>query len=263
MITSLTNKRIKDVKALCAKPALRRQRRCFVAEGLRLFGEIPEGSIEELYMTGSFLEACPARLLEKARACGFEEVSEEVLRKMSDTASPQGVLAVVRMPEHTLEELAGREDAALMVLEQIRDPGNLGTILRSCEGAGITGVIMDRGTVDVFNPKTVRATMGSLLRVPFVYADDLVQVLDLLRSRGIASYAAHLDGKTDYDREDYRGGSAFLIGNEANGLSSRLTEAADRLVRIPMQGRLESLNASVAASVLAFELARQRRAANA
>lgn len=132
-------------------------------------------------------------------------------------------------------------------------------ILRAGEGAGVTGVVMDANTADIYNPKVIRSTMGSVLRMPFVYAEDLHETLETLKQKKVRLFAAHLKGKNAYDLEDYTGDTAFLIGNEANGLTDETAAMADTYVRIPMEGRVESLNAAVAASVLMFEAARQRR----
>ena len=118
---------------------------------------------------------------------------------------------------------------------------------------------MSKDTVDIYNPKVIRSTMGSIYRVPFVYVDNLPETLDVMKKHGITSYAAHLAGKNAYDQEDYQGGTAFLIGNEGNGLRDEVSERADILIRIPMEGQVESLNAAVAATVLMFEAGRQRR----
>ena len=146
-----------------------------------------------------------------------------------------------------------------MILENLQDPGNLGTILRAGEGAGITGVIMSRDTVDIYNPKVVRSTMGSAFRVPFLYTDDLPGTVRELKAGGIRLFAAHLEGRNNYEEEDYTGNTGFLIGNEGNGLTEELSAPADAWVKIPMAGKVESLNAAVAASILMFETARQRR----
>lgn len=146
-----------------------------------------------------------------------------------------------------------------MILETVQDPGNLGTILRAGEGAGITGVLMDENTADIYNPKVIRSTMGSIYRVPFVTAAQLPQALSSLKKQGIRLFAAHLDGKQDYDQADYKGNTGFLIGNESRGLSEETAALADTLIKIPMEGNVESLNAAVAASVLMFESSRQRR----
>ena len=153
----------------------------------------------------------------------------------------------------------GKKNPLLLILEDIQDPGNLGTMVRTAEGAGVDGVIMTKATVDIYNPKTIRSTMGSIYRMPTIYIEDTVKLLELFKEKGIKSYAAHLDGKNSYDKEDYCTGTAILIGNEGNGLRDEVSNKADIWVRIPMEGQVESLNAAIAASILMFEVARQRR----
>ena len=185
-------------------------------------------------------------------------MSDTVFAHVSDTKTPQGILAVVRRMEYTAEDILG-ETPHVLVLENIQDPGNLGTILRAGEGAGVTGIVMDANTADIYNPKVIRSTMGSVLRMPFVYVENLHETLEELKKKKIRLFAAHLQGKHAYDQEDYTGPAAFLIGNEGNGLTEETAAMADTYIRIPMEGRVESLNAAVAASVLMFEAARQRR----
>ena len=160
--------------------------------------------------------------------------------------------------KYSLEDLLEQEKPLFLVLENLQDPGNLGTILRTGEGAGINGVIMSHDTVDIYNPKVTRSTMGSIFRVPFVYVDDLLEVAETMKQKNIITYAAHLNG-TDYTKEDYQKGPAFFIGNEGNGLTDATAGQADCLIRIPMKGQLESLNAGVAAAILMYEASRQRR----
>ena len=146
-----------------------------------------------------------------------------------------------------------------MVLDNLQDPGNLGTIVRTAEGAGVTGIIMSRDTVDIYNPKTIRSTMGSVYRMPFFYVEDILEFLEDLRGQGIRTYAAHLDGANNYDEESYKGACAFLIGNEGNGLRYEVAKKADIWIKIPMYGQVESLNAAIASSILMYEVSRQRR----
>lgn len=264
MISSTTNKQIKYVSALVKKAKTRREEDLFVAEGLRMCVEIPKDRIHTLYMSESFAKGKEANAL-KNGVRHVELVSDEVFRAMSDTQSPQGVLALVRQYHYELDDVTktraeSGKPALLMVLEHLQDPGNLGTILRAGEGAGITGLIMSRDTVDLYNPKVIRSTMGSVFRVPFYYTDDLEQTVLDLKARGIRVFAAHLAGKNNYEQEDYTGNTAFLIGNEGNGLTEKLSNMADTWVKIPMAGKVESLNAAIAASILMFETARQRRA---
>ena len=151
------------------------------------------------------------------------------------------------------------DNPLIMILENLQDPGNLGTIIRTAEGAGVDGIIMTSGTVDIYNPKVIRSTMGAMYRMKFAYTDDLAGTVKLLKSKGIITYAAHLKGAVDYVKCDYTKGTAFFIGNEGNGLTDEATDLADRKIIIPMKGKLESLNAAVSGALLMYEAARQRR----
>ena len=262
MITSSSNGKVKQVVQWQNKARERRQAGIFLTEGFKLFQEAPEESIREVYLSEGALPRLETdtALREKLQRTGYETVSEEIFRKMSDTGTPQGILCVVRRPEYTIDRLLNTQAPLLVVLENLQDPGNLGTILRTGEGAGITGVILGKETVDIYNPKAIRATMGSVFRVPFVYAANLAETVAVIRNHGIKTYAAHLSGKSCYDSFSFQGGTAFLIGNEGSGLSPEITALADGLLRIPMAGKVESLNAAVATALLIYEANRQRRA---
>jgi TrmH family RNA methyltransferase len=166
---------------------------------------------------------------------------------------------VSRIPVFSLDEILRKKPSALIFLEDIQDPGNLGTILRTAEGADISGVIMSKNTVDLFSPKAVRSTMGSIFRVPTYVSDDLHETIRFVQSEGVKVYAAYLGGKKTYDEIDYTNDVAYMIGNEGNGLKKETAELADELVLIPMGGSLESLNAAMASGILAYEINRQRR----
>ena len=256
MITSASNTRVKKVAALNQKAKERRQEGKYVVEGVKMFLEAQEEEIEEIYAVEGFQNAA---CMEKLAGRPFETVSEEVFRKMSDTAAPQGILCVMRQKKYALADLLAAKNPLLMILEDIQDPGNLGTILRTGEGAGIDGVIMSRDTADIYNPKTIRSTMGSIYRVPFLYVSSLSDMIAELKQKKITVYAAHLKGKQWYDQADYSGGSAFLIGNEGNGLKEETAALADSYIKIPMGGKVESLNAAMASGILMYEASRQRR----
>ena len=258
MITSTANEKIKHVTALQQKAKLRREESLFVIEGGRLFGEAPISVIQEVYVSERFLENADAKMKEKLMETGYETVSEQVFGKMSDTKAPQGILAVLAQQKYEKEALLGISPL-LLLLENIQDPGNLGTIMRTAEGAGVTGVVMSRDCADIYQPKARRSTMGSLFRVPFYHAEDFCHEIKFLQGRHIKVYAAYLEGSEIYDAMDYQGGSAFVIGNEGNGLRRETAAAADACIRIPMAGKLESLNAGVSAALLVYEAARQRR----
>ena len=259
MITSISNAQVKQVCAYVQKAKERRKDRIFVVEGPRMFEEAPADRIYKVYATQSFCDKHTTDGMgAKLKETGFEVVSDEVLAKMSDTKTPQGVLCLVKWPEYSLDDLLLRKNGVFVVLEDLQDPGNLGTIIRTGEGAGIAGVIMSGNTVDIFNPKTIRATMGSIYRVPFVYVQDMAEAIKRLKKADIAVYAAHLKGEQYYDAFDYTKGSAFLIGNEGNGLKEETALLADAYVKIPMAGQVESLNAAIATTLFMYEAARQR-----
>lgn len=259
MITSISNAQVKQVCAYVQKAKERRKDGIFVVEGAKMFEEAPADWISKVYVTQSFYDRhISDDIGKKLERTGYELVSDEVFLKMSDTKTPQGVLCLVKSPRYTVEDLMKFRQGIFVVLEDLQDPGNLGTIIRTGEGAGIAGVIMTKDTVDIFNPKTIRATMGSVYRVPFVYVQDIGEAIGKLQQAGIAVYAAHLKGEAYYDAFDYSKGSAFLIGNEGNGLKETTAQLADSYVKIPMAGQVESLNAAVAATLFMYEAARQR-----
>ena len=270
MITSTSNDRVKRVVNYVEKSKARREDKVFVIEGMKMLREAPVLQVQEVYVTEKFLDNAGEGDKEILWRYGAEPVSEEVMKKMSDTQTPQGVLAVMHQYEYTLEEVLegynqdaageGKEAAPLiLILENIQDPGNLGTMLRSGEGAGVTGVIMSRGSADIYNPKVIRSTMGSVFRVPFIYVDDLPGMVRELGEKGINTYAAHLKGQKNYDEFDYTKPTAFLIGNEGNGLTKETADAAGTYVLIPMKGEVESMNAATSSAILTFEASRQRR----
>ncbi len=267
MITSAANQKVKQVILWQTKARERRRDRVFLAEGFKMYEEAPAEWILQVYLSQSAEQKlrsgeAESPLCRKLAESGYEVAADEVFAKMSDTQTPQGILTVLRQPEHTLEEMLEDPAPLLVLLEDLQDPGNLGTILRTGEGAGITGVIINEKAVDIFHPKTIRATMGSIYRVPFVCVEDLPGTMDQLHRRGIRTYAAHLRGEKSYDAFSFRGGTAFLIGNEGNGLTEATAGRAENYLRIPMEGQVESLNAAMAAGILMYEAYRQRRRAD-
>lgn len=266
IITSTSNPRMKEIIQLRKKSRMRTKTGTFLVEGLRMVREIPEERLVQLYATEEFLKK---HRKEPIPGTEVMLVSPEVFAYISDTKTPQGVLAVVRQSLFTQEEILAKcpgksgtgtdRPAHLLVLDNIQDPGNLGTIFRTAEAAGVTGILLSRDCADIYNPKTIRSTMGAIFRMPFVYTDDLPGAVNSLKKHDIRVFAAHLEGERAYDEEDYRQGSAFLIGNEGSGLRPEVAACADVLVRVPMEGMAESLNAAVAAAVLMFEVSRQRK----
>lgn len=279
MITSTSSSQVKHIVNLQKKSKLRKEEKQFVVEGIKMVSEAPKDRLVKVYVSETF-KADNEEFLKKMNyeALGkdiLEVVSDNVFIRMSDTQTPQGIMAVVKMSEITIEDMFGRDmrinskndnsgnssnkmKPLLLILENLQDPGNLGTIIRMAEGAGVTGVVMSCNTVDIYNPKTIRSTMGSLYRVPVIYVDDICEAVEECKQKGIRVYAAHLKGTDNYNVKDYTQPTAFMIGNEGNGLTDKLTDKADELVRIPMQGKVESLNAAIACTILTYEAVRQR-----
>ena len=257
------------LQKLQTSPRERRERGLFVCEGMRLIRELSPEEIVSVYCSDSFAKEIfsgGGRAGETGGADAVRELtaraihmSDRVFAACCDTKTPQGILAVARSKKWAKEEVltprGGR--IRLLVLESIQNPGNLGTLLRTGEAAGLTGVIMSRDCVDIYNPKVIRGSMGSFHRVPFVYEEDLSLTLADLREAGITTFATHLHADADAFDVAYPEKMALLVGNEGNGLSEELAMAADTRIRIPMAGRTESLNAAMAASILLYEAYRQ------
>ncbi len=259
MITSASNQQMKNLSNLINKSKERRKQTLFVVEGPRMCFEAPKDWVKAIYMSESFFND-DRYSSEKAEVSHMTEVvSDSVFKSISDTQTPQGIMAIVKMPEYKLEDVLDGERTHLLLLESIQDPGNLGTMIRTGEGAGVSGIIMNKTTVDIFNPKTIRSTMGSIYRVPFVITEDLPEIIKSLQENNVKLYAAHLKGKLSYDEPDYTGACGFMIGNEGNGLSEEIADMADSYIIIPMEGKVESLNAAISATLLMYECNRQRR----
>lgn len=248
----------KRLRALLRDPSARRAEGRFVLEGPRLVGDaLARGAPLDAVYFGLNARRAFADLAGAVGRAGVEirDLKDGVLEKLMTTRTPQPVLAVVPIPAApSLDAIA----PGLVVLTAgVSDPGNLGTILRSAEGAGAVAVVAADG-VDPWNPKVVRASAGSVLGVPIVAVDEAGPVLGALRARGWRSVGAVGDADETYVRADLTGSVVLVVGSEAHGIPDEVVGALDAVVRIPMAGAVESLNAAVAASVLLFEAARQR-----
>ncbi|MDO4487871.1 MAG: RNA methyltransferase [Eubacteriales bacterium] len=252
----------KFIKELSEKSRIRKESGLFVVDGPKMCREIPGELLDEIFVTEEYLKSDYAKitmdLLSKNR---FEVISQQDMKQISDTMNPQGILCTVKQKQHIkLSELIKtKETPLLLMLETIQDPGNLGTILRAGEAAGVTGIIMNSTTADIYSPKVVRSTMGSVFRVPFCIVSDLKKAAVTLKEEGINVIATDLKDSHDYCSVKYTNPAAILIGNESKGLSAEMLEEANQSVIIPMMGQVESLNAAMAASVILFEASRQRR----
>ena len=231
----------------------------YLAEGANL---VPEAlaagaSIEAVYWSSG----APADLVERARASGADvfELAPGVLERVADAVTPQPVLAIVAMAPVDLPHI--REARSVLVCNEVRDPGNGGTLLRTARAAGIDAVVWCRASVDVYNPKTVRASSGALFRVPLVVDAEPAAVMGELARWGVHRLAAVPEGGRDYADMDLTRRFALMVGNESHGLGAGALELVDELVSVPMTAGTESLNVGMATAVICFEAARQRRRA--
>lgn len=218
-----------------------------------------QGKLKRIYATEEKWDLWQREMSAAVQSFDYELVSEAVFKQISETVTPQGILGLVSVPTYEVQDILEDDRHHYLLLDDIRDPGNLGTIIRTAEGAGMSGVILSRESVDLFNPKVVRSTMGAVFRVKYCYVDDLPNVARQIRELGYEVYGTAMEGSVIYDEPDYTKGAAVVIGNEANGISQAVFQEMSGRIRIPMSGRLESLNAAVSAAIIMYEMNRQNR----
>jgi TrmH family RNA methyltransferase len=259
-ITSLANPAVKDIKAL----ALKKNRDAggtFLAEGLKLaIDALDAGWDVKTLVIGKAAKDNPlaARTAARALAKGalVLEASEKVLASISRRDNPQGVIGVFSQRWHDLNEIRPQPDRVWVVLDRVRDPGNLGTIIRTADAAGASGVILVGETTDPFALETVRATMGSVFAVPLYRASEN-RFVEFRRKFGGMVVGTHLKGSVDYRTIDYAGKPLLLVmGNEQSGLTEQLANACSQLIRIPQEGKADSLNLAVATGIALYEARR-------
>lgn len=256
MITSLSNPKIQRVRALQRNPKDRRDAQAFVVEGVRLAEEALNANwpVELVFFT-EILDERGRAVVEALRGQGrdVESVTPQVMRSISDTKTPQGILLVLhRQPKNPPVKLD-----FVFISDGVRDPGNLGSMLRTAAAASVQAVFLPPGTVDAYSPKVVRAAMGAHFRLPIVEITWL-EIKTRLEEGGLRVYLAATKGDTRYDLADLRGPLALIISSEASGASPDAETLVDERLQIPMPGGAESLNAAAAAAIILFEVVRQR-----
>lgn len=256
MISSTKNKEAARIRKLNSSASARRSEGVFVAEGIRFVKDIAASKpdlIEKIYYTNELSEVAADEIFSGAEK---EETADFVMESMADTKTPQGILATVRIPQYEPDDIIG-ELSLILILDNIKDPGNMGTMFRSFEAAKGSGIVLLGECTDPFSPKCTRATMGSIVRMPHIFVKEAAG-LSLLKAHGITIFSADLSGD-EYDMLDFTAPCAFIIGNEARGISDEADRISDKRLHIPMGEGPESLNAAVTAAVLSFEAASQRR----
>lgn len=243
-ITSLKNPKVAAWKALKDRKG-RRESGCFLVEGRKMVEEALASAFDVETVLVQEGVSFPDGL-----TMPVYELPAHVLAAVCDTKTPQGIAAVVRMKE---QSALGKH---IVVLDGVQDPGNVGTIIRTADAAGLDGVLLSNQCADVFSPKVLRATMGSIFRMNLRTTDDLPGELTKLREKGYSILSSQLDGTPFYEREKVAEQFALVIGNEGNGVSEQVQQTATHRVRLPMRGGAESLNAAIAAAIMMYELMR-------
>jgi len=259
VISSSANRYVRLYRSLDKRKA-RKDQGLLPLEGSRLVTEAVGSGLglkvvllHEGYDPGNFA------VLEKLeQKVPVQRVAAGLFAQIAHTDSPQGILAVAQHPAHCLQDVFLQSPSLLLVADRLQDPGNLGTMVRSAAACGASGAVLLPGTVDISNPKALRATMGALFRLPVVEV-ALDELLAGIRRHGLRLMASCAGGDLTYDRVDWRVPTAVVIGNEGAGVSEDVLSVVDSTVSVPMAGGVESLNAAIAMSVIFFEAARQRR----
>ncbi|WP_102399947.1 TrmH family RNA methyltransferase [Haloimpatiens massiliensis] len=256
IIRSKDNNIIKEVKKLKDKKH-REEKESFLVEGFRFVEEAIKSSftVEQIFIVDKCInkwkKMCEDLNLKSKTAI---VISEQVLRSISNTDNPQGIIAVVKNEKVKINSKEG----IYLLADRIQDPGNMGTIIRTAHAVGALGVIVTKGTVDIYNDKTLRSTMGSIFNIPVIQDRDLTIVKELV-SEGFKLVASYLDNESeDFYKVDLPSKGIFIVGNEGNGISEEIVNMSHIKVKIPMPGGAESLNASVAASIMMYEFLRQK-----
>jgi RNA methyltransferase, TrmH family len=250
------NSLIKYVKKLKDKK-YRVKESAFIVEGFRFVDEALKSGFEVPYLFVSQSAADNGSYLNIANIINHDTksyiVTDAVIKEISDTENPQGIVAVVKTDSYSFESY---KDGFYVLVDKIQDPGNMGTIIRTSHAAGALGIIYTKGTVDVYNEKTLRSTMGSVFHIPIIEDNDL-SILKALKLKGFKLIVSSLDTSKNFFQADLKGNLIICIGNEGNGVSDEIYTLSDEKVKIPMPGKAESLNASVAAGIMIYEIVRQ------
>ena len=254
-IESKDNNLFKNTKKLKERKN-RNKNNKYIIEGFRLVQEAFKAHVDVDYLivTRDGCEKMKQYISEEIiKHVKIYEVSDNLFKELISTENPQGILAVINMNIKPMDS----DGNFYLLCDKLQDPGNLGTIIRTAHAAGVQGIILTKGTVDIYNEKTVRSTMGSIFYIPIHYDDGDLSLVKSLKSEGFKLVVTSLETDKDFFQEDLRGKVLLTVGNEGNGVSEEVYELADTKVKIPMPGNAESLNVAIATSVIMYEKVRQ------
>ncbi len=253
-ITSIKNDKIKELRKLYQKK-YRKSKSQFILEGLRLIrGAYKSGAdLEQIFLTRSYYQKHKTESFIINNENELVYVSRGLIEEVADTDNPQEIIAVVNEPKTSLDEVLDKQ--YILVMDRIQDPGNMGTIFRTAPAAGFQSIIITKGSVDVFNLKVLRSSVGAIYSLPFVKDIELNELTESLKEEDRSIYAADLNTDNYYNELTYESPLALIIGNEAGGIRPEILDLADQKIKIPLKANIESLNAGVAAGVIMFEIA--------
>ncbi len=255
-ITSASNPIIKELRSLADKKG-RQKEKALLLEGVRLVTDAADfGAAIRYFVLSDGLLDKSEPFLARFPHHKIIVLPDELFERVSETQTPQGLIAVVELPLHDEVGVLSKV-SRIIALEGLQDPGNVGTIIRTADACGFDAVLLSKDCVEPYNPKVVRSTMGSLFHLPVLVCEDIYSTLEELKKRNISILAAHPREAVPCWEADLSKRIALVIGNEGNGLSECMLELSDRKVMIPMAGRAESLNASIASAMLLYESMRQ------
>ncbi|WMJ23690.1 RNA methyltransferase [Paludicola sp. MB14-C6] len=256
-ITSKENRWVKEYVKLSHSKSYREEKRLFTVESVKLIQEAFENGIklEMVFVTKSCYEKKSQELEKLFQTTNCYMISSDIEKKISQTMSPQGIFAICSMLDKTFSVDTIYHKGKYVMLVDLQDSGNVGTIIRTAEAVGMDGIILTRSTCDYFNPKVIRGSMGSVFRMPILVIDDVNGFLDNLKENNVKTYASVLDETAqDLLQSEFASSSVLLIGNEGNGLSEDVIANCTNPITIKMRGKAESLNASMAACILMWEM---------
>ncbi|OPJ55180.1 TrmH family RNA methyltransferase [Alkalithermobacter paradoxus] len=258
-ITSKENDKIKYTKSLLKKKNRIEEKR-YIIEGYKIVKDAIKSNenIDYVFITDTFLQKQECidtieSIKNKNININIYKVNDKLFREITDTENPQGIVAVVKYEMHSLENIINNKDLNfVLILDRIQDPGNMGTIIRTADASGVDCIILLKGCVDIYNPKVIRSTMGSIFNIPIIEGEE--DIINILKESKFNVVSSTLDTDNYYHKVDYGQKVALVIGNEGSGISKSIIDVSDILIKIPIYGGAESLNAAIASGILMYEI---------
>ncbi|SKA08194.1 TrmH family RNA methyltransferase [Selenihalanaerobacter shriftii] len=262
IISSAQNSKVKFLRSLYRKK-YRRKHKKFLLEGSRIITEALKENVDiyQVFYSDQFLDRQSNKELINRLKSQTEviQITDSLLKDIADTETPQGIIAIVNQPEFELNEFLADDNDFFLIIDQVQDPGNLGTIMRTADGAGVDGIFILKGTVDIYNLKNIRATMGSIFRLPIFNLDRPENIKEVLQTEDIQVVAGEITTNDYYYDLDYRKPTALVVGNEGSGIRNEVLDLVDHKVKIPLNSGIDSLNVAIATGVMLYEVVRQRK----